>query len=200
MTTEFISIKEAVENHKGSFKGSCIKASDLKAGSGAKGDWTMKKFTLQDPSGEVEIGCFNEEINYFKVGGFYEIDNPWFKEYQDRENNTKFSCNLGQYCKVKLVDNPPTQTTIPKDSSEEIEPEPKGRGSVNGEEIPGIKNPETLEFVDSQTLILLQFREAVKVRMLKYSPRISEVNGAELGGYTLEIYRQYRIHKEKLEV
>lgn len=205
LMTEFVSIANAKELHKGNFKGSCIKQSDLKAGSGPKGDWTMKKFTLQDPTGEVEIACFNEEINFFKVGQFYEVENAWWKEFTDRNNAKQFSCNVGQYCKIKPI-NPPTTPTVKEateianEASEEIPPEPKRPGSVNGEEIPRMQNIETLEFVDTQTLLLLQIREAVKVRMLKYSPRISEVNGAELGGYTLEIYRQYRKHKEKMEV
>ena len=202
LMTEFVSIKEAIENHKGNFKGSCIKASELKAGTGKNGDWTMKKFTLQDPSGQVEIACFNEEINFFKVGEFYEVENAWWKEFTDRNNAKQFSCNVGQYCKVKPI-NPPTTPTVKEAveiaseaSDNEIPPEPKGPESVNGAEIPSA-SAYLLGFVDEETIKLLQIREGVRKRMLIHQPRISEVNGAELGGYTLEIYRQMKLEGAK---
>ena len=191
--TEFVSIANAKETHQGNFKGSCIKKSDLKSGTAKNGDWTMKKFTLQDASAEIEIAAFNEEIQFFEVGQFYEVVNPKWKEYTDRNDQKQWSCNVGKSCTVTAI-NPPIAATTPK--SDETPPKP----TRAGEEIPAMQNTETLGFVDTQTLLLLQIREAVKVRMLMYSPRLSEVNGAELGGYTLEIYRQYRKHKEKMEV
>lgn len=194
MTTEFISIKEAVENHKGSFKGSCIKTSELKAGTGKNGDWTMKKFTLQDTSGEVEIACFNEEINFFKVGQFYEVESPWFKEYLDRENNKKYSCNIGQYCKVNLVANPPTQTTMPTETSSK-ETEPKSPGSVNGEELTKLTVSKTL-FVHEETIKLLQIEKEVRHTIEIYNPRLT-IDGGKIGMFTKEIYRKYEKKEEE---
>lgn len=192
--TEFVSIKEAAEIHKGDFKGSCIKATELKAGTGAKGDWTMKKFTLQDPSGQLEIACFNEEINFFKVGQFYEVENAWWKEFTDRNSNKQWSCNVGQYCKIKAI-NPPTTPTV-KEATEiakeasEIEPEPKGPDSVNGDNLPKL-TPDKMEFANSQTIVLLQIEEEVIKTMQTYTPKLT-LNPGKVSMFVKLIYWEQR--------
>ncbi len=96
--TEFLSIADAKQAMKGDFVGIVSKIGDLKAGTSAKGDWTMKLITLEDGSGTVDMALFNDDIDKFKLGGKYEIENPWWKK---KDGN--LSLALGQYAKVKLV-------------------------------------------------------------------------------------------------
>ena len=118
---EFVTIKEAIETHKGNIRGVIIKQGELKAGTGKNGDWTMKVFTLEDSSGQVDITCWNTEIGRLKVGEFFEIDSPWWKERTDKPGT--WNLGLGDYCKVNKVDNPPVQTTT-SPNPETTTPEP----------------------------------------------------------------------------
>lgn len=183
LMTEFVSIANVKETHKGNFKGSCISQTELKAGSGTKGDWTMKKFTIQDASGEIEIAAFNEEINFFKVGNFYEVENAWWKEFTDRNNNKQFSCNVGQYCKITAVNPPIGHKEL---ENEKIEPEPKGPASVNGENLPKLAT-DFMEFVNSQTIMLLQIEEEVIKTMNTYTPRLT-LNPGKVSMFVKLIY------------
>ena len=106
--TEFIPIKDATAALKGSIKAIVIKESDLKAGTTNNKDWTKRTFTLEDPSGSIEITTWNEDIKKFKVGYTYEIINPWWKEYEGKPQ-----LDLGKYAQVSVVgsENTPTETT-----------------------------------------------------------------------------------------
>ncbi len=109
--TDFFSISDARQAMKGSFVGTVTNIGDLKSGTNAKGDWTMKIITISDGSGREDMAVFNDEIKLFKLNCKYEITTPWWKE-----KDGKLSLTLGQYAKVKMVseDSPP-ETTIPID-------------------------------------------------------------------------------------
>lgn len=175
--TNFISIKEAVEEGKGNFKGVVIKVSDLKSGTNQNGDWTMKTFTVQDASGEIDIAAFNDDIKLMEHGGMYEFSNLWWKEYQG-----KTSVQIGKYGIVKKIGEEPQpapkegQTTIPEESPDDI---PK---------LPHI--PETLkEFAFNETINLLLLEKEIREIFQKYCPNQTN-NDARLGMFVKEIYRK----------
>lgn len=184
--TDFVSIANAKELHKGNFKGACIKQSDLKAGSKSGSDWTRKTFTLQDASGEIEITAWNEEINFLEVGQFYEVENPWFKEYEG-----KWNCNIGQYCKINKVDNPPVQSTIQESTAKPEEPQPEQPTpeSINGGKLPEI-NANLAEFIEGETITLLQIEKVVRDTITMFYPKLVNIDGGKIGMYTKEIYRE----------
>lgn len=93
--TDFVSIADAKVAKKGNFVGIVSHIGELKAGTSDKGDWTMKLITFEDGSAKVDMAVFNDDIDKFKLGGKYEIENPWWKA------DGKLA--LGQYAKVKLV-------------------------------------------------------------------------------------------------
>jgi len=181
--TNFVNIEDVLDLHKGNFKGTCISQSELKAGTGASGDWTRKFFTLEDRTGKIEITAWGEEINFFKVGLFYEIENPWWKEYEG-----KWSCNLGKYCKVKAVNPPVDVKPAVETAEEEIQPEPKGPRSVNGDKLPPMIENAKMK-VTAETLTLLQIEAEVIATMELFQPRLS-LEGSKIGMFVKEIYRR----------
>ena len=124
--TEFISIQEATAALKGSIKAIVTNESDLKSGTTNGKDWTKRSFTLEDPSGSIEMTTWNEDIKKFKVGYTYEIINPWWKEYEGKPQ-----LDLGKYAQVSVVgsENAPAEQSQP--SSEEHVP-PSIKGAVSG--------------------------------------------------------------------
>ncbi len=173
--TDFTPIKEVIATRKGNIKGVVIRQSDLKSGTKNGNDWSRKTFTIQDASGDIEITAFNEEIQFLKVGQCYEIESPWWKEY-----NGNWSLNIGQYCKITKVDNPPTQTTTNK--IQQLEPIEE-------------KLPDSLILpsdVESETIVLLQIEEIVINTMKKFKPGV-EPNSQKVGMFVKEIYRRITI-------
>lgn len=179
METIFVNIEDVLDLNKGSFKGTCISQSDLKSGTKDGKDWLMKKFTLEDTTGTIQITAWSEEIKLFKVGLFYEIETPWFKQYEG-----KWSCNIGEFCKVTAV-NPPVDATPA--ATEEIKPEPQSPRSVNGDKLPPMLENAKMK-VTAETLTLLQIEAEVRATMELFQPRLS-TEGAKIGMFTKEIYR-----------
>lgn len=122
MSTEFVTIKEAVDANKGNFIGTVIKQSELKSGTKNGRDWTRRIFTIQDATSEVELTCFGDEIQFFKVGGKYEIF-PWWKEKYEGKTNL----GIGKYGKAHLIgtdeiNNKPTESEPTPESKPTTEP------------------------------------------------------------------------------
>ena len=103
MTEDFVKIKDAKEALKGSFKGIIIKASDLKSGTTNAKDWTKKTFTIEDDSGKAELVTWGEEVSQFKVGYTYEIVNPYWKTYVDKQNVPHITVQVGKYGTAKVI-------------------------------------------------------------------------------------------------
>ena len=99
MSTEFVTIKEAVDANKGNFIATVTKVGDLKSGTSKGKDWSLKKITVQDSTADLDITCFgSEEIGLFKLGGKYEIF-PWWKELYEGKANV----GIGKYGQIKLI-------------------------------------------------------------------------------------------------
>ena len=99
MSTEFVTIKEAIAANKGNFIAIVIKIGDLKSGTNKGKDWSLKKITVQDSTTDLDITCFgSEEIGLFKLGGKYEIF-PWWKELYEGKANV----GIGKYGQIKLI-------------------------------------------------------------------------------------------------
>lgn len=173
---EFVTIKESIETHKGNIRGVIIKESDLKAGTGKTGDWTMKVFTLEDTSGQVDITCWNTEIGRLKVGEYYEVESPWWKERNDKPG--EWNLALGDYCKVNLVDNPSVQTTT--------------QPTEKQEDVKVLEMPKTLDafasFIKDEAISLLQIEQGVKDIMKHYDPH--PLVDQKVGMFVKEIYRE----------
>lgn len=191
--TEFVTIKEANESHKGNIRGVIIKTSDLKAGTGKNGDWTMKNFTMQDSTGEIVITCWDTDTGRLTEGQYYEIDTPWYKERKDKPG--VFSVELGQYAKVTKIDNPPVQTTMPDQPAVGKSP-PETRGEINGEEIP--KPSENFKnFIILENQELAQIAMIVSEEMKIHLPKLTEPNGQIIGLRVKEIYRSWKNERKK---
>jgi len=108
--TEFLKIADAKEALKGSFKGIIIKAGDLKSGTSNGKDWTKKTFTIEDESGSADLVAWGEEVSQFKLGYKYEIVNPWWKTYVDKQNVPHITVQVGNYGTAKVIG---SEKTIP---------------------------------------------------------------------------------------
>lgn len=173
--TEFIPIKEANDSHKGNIRGVIIKESDLKAGTGRGGDWTMKVFTMEDTSGQVDITCWNTETGRLQVGQYYEIEKPWWKERTDKPG--EWNLGLGEYCKINKIDNPPTQTKTP---TEEV----PAHGQVPPEQKTTIPALETAveTTVGANTLLMVQIEHKVRAVLTDLTGK--NPDNAQVGLYT----------------
>ncbi len=187
MTTDFITIKEAKEAYKGSFIGTVIKVSEPKSGNKNGRNWTMKIFTIQDETDSIDITCFGDEVNLFKMGNKYEII-PWWKPRYEGNPNL----GIGKYGSVNLIGGeidlsnaPMTETGTPKET----------RGQLNTPSLPEIfTNFRT--FIVDENIILAQISEVVRNEMESQRPT-QQVNGQELGLRVKEIYRESK--KSKFE-
>lgn len=169
--TDFSSILTAKESKKGHVKGVIIRQSDLKSGTTKNGkDWTMKTFTLQDASDELQIVAFDDEIKKLEVGHAYEIESPWWQEHEG-----KVSVKFGKYIKITDVGNAPAQTTM-----DEAQAKP---------EIP-VPNENFTEFVMDETIKILQIEEIVKSTLGKLAPKGWHVNPETLKTYMELIYNE----------
>ena len=65
------------------------------------------------------------------------------------------------------------------------------RGELNGETLPQSSNDRD-EWVRGQTLLLLQIEKMVKEEMTKYKPKLSELNGGQIGMFVKEIYQELK--------
>ena len=185
MTNDFITIKEAKETYKGSFIGTVIKVGEPKSGTTNGRPWTMKVFTVQDKTDSIDITCFGDEVNLFKIGNKYEII-PWWKpKYEGNPN-----LGIGKYGSVNLIGTDEINNTQPP---QVLEPKPMGetRGQLNGEKLP-VSSANLLGDVESETIALLQIEKIVVNTMITYSPTITEPNHQKVGMFVKEIYRSIR--------
>jgi len=80
---EFTPLAEAIKSQAINVKGELSHISELKTGTGQYGEWQMKKITLKDSSGELEIAVWNKDIPKFTSGN-YELINLQWKERSDK--------------------------------------------------------------------------------------------------------------------
>jgi hypothetical protein len=160
---------------KGSFIGTVIKQSDLKSGTKDGEDWTMKKFTIEDATDSIELTAWGDEINRIKVGYKYEFTNLWWKTYKDSP-----TLAFGKFATIKNVGSAqiPTKDVAQEviDKVETIEKKPLGD-----------LMPMALEYVQLETIYLLQVETEVKKIMKEYG---SDMDGGKIGMFTKEIYRK----------
>ncbi len=185
MSTEFISLKDAIADNKGNFVATVIDIGDLKSGTKNGRDWSMKKITVEDVTASLEIGCFGDEISLFKLGYKYEIC-PWWKEKY--EGNP--SVGIGKYGQVKLIgtDQITTETVRTSPLTEET------RGEINGEKLP---EPDLSfkTFIMAENTELAQIADVIMDEMLKHNP-IDGINGQIVGLRVKEIYREWKRNKQ----
>ncbi|MEK0347047.1 MAG: hypothetical protein QQN44_01800 [Nitrosopumilus sp.] len=120
MTEDFVKIKEAKEALKGSFKGIIIKAGDLKSGTSNGKDWTKKTFTIEDESGTADLVAWGEEVSQFKIGYKYEIVNPWWKTYVDKQNVPHVTVQVGNYGTAKVIGSEPKEPLVEPDPTKPL--------------------------------------------------------------------------------
>lgn len=176
MNTDFITIKDAIADNKGNFVATVSKIGDLKSGTRNGKDWSMKKITVEDATASLEIGCFNEEMELFKIGCKYEIL-PWWKERYEGNPNV----GIGKYGQVKLIG---TDKVVESTSKPE-----ETRGEV-GDSLPkpdlGFKT-----FIMTENIELAQISKVVRTQMELLNP-LTSINGQELGLRVKEIYREWK--------
>lgn len=172
---DFLTIAEAKAAMKGSFVGVVITAGDLKSGTKDGKDWSKKVYQIQDATATVPLTTWNDDIAKFKIGGKYEIVNPWWKEYQGN-----VQLELGKYCEVKLVGT----DEIPKPGQFHNEtPEQGTAHPIEGEPEP--KLPElsanSKQVVSMNTALLAQIEQEVKATLKDLG--ITDMNGQKIGLY-----------------
>lgn len=182
----FKQVKDAEAGEKLSFIGTVIKQDDLKSGTKNGQDYTYKKFTIQDVTGDIELVAWNDDVKQFKIGNKYEFIDTWCKDYQG-----KLSLGI-TYAKVKLIGTSTTQATMPESTTTTPEPTPED-AKPSKEEINGNKLPASIEafneFVEIETVMLLQIEKTVTSTMKHYLPKLTDVNGQKVGMFVKEIYR-----------
>lgn len=184
---EFVTMLAASTNHNGNIRGVVVKTSDLKAGSGSNGDWTMKRFTIQDSTGEVEITCWNTDTGRFQEGQYYEVQNLTWKPRKDKPEI--WQCGIGKDTIITKLDNPPTQTKIP---TEEVPAHEQAHPEAS--KLPTLPE-QFLNFIENETIALLQIEKEVKSVMAHYGTILENVSGNKIGMFVKEIYRQSKLVK-----
>lgn len=169
-----------------SFIATVISEGELKAGTGQNGDWMRKEFTIEDATKTIKITAWNEEIKSLKVGYKYEFNSPYWKEYKGSPQ-----LSLGQYCQVKCIGSAGTQETFNESKNEEQRlPETTARAEdVNGGKLPAISDAMA-EFVEYETVQLLQIENRVIATIRIFMPRLQDPNPAFVGLFVKEIYRE----------
>jgi hypothetical protein len=180
LSTEFKTLKECIEAKKGAFIGVIIKQGDLNSGTTNDKDWTNKKFTITDATGDIELTAWGDEIAQFKVGNKYEFTGCWFKEY-----NEEPVLAMGKYGKAKLIG---TATVVEQTAATEPGDTPTHEEAKGPSKPLGQLAPQTAEDVGLETVYLLQIEAEVKKVMKEYSP--GEPNNQKVGMFVKEIYRK----------
>ncbi len=179
--SEFLSIADARQAMKGSIVATVTNIGDLKSGTNAKGDWTMKIITLADGSGREDMAVFNEEIKLFKLNYKYEIVNPWWKVNEKNE----LAFTLGQYAKVKAVSEAPIQETI-DDEAQEIKQHLDEQ--IQDEDVSAL-----VEFTLKQNKIISKISEVVRTNLEKQRKDTSDaIRGDVVWVRTKEIYNSWQ--------
>ena len=193
MTTEFSTLDKAKAGEKISFVGYVSEIGDLKSGTGAQGDYTYKRLVIQDATASHKLTVWNEDIKKFVLGGKYEIVNAFAKDY-------KGSISLGiQYATVKLVSTDTEQTTMPEvNPKQPSTPEPAVEKPTKPVELPKISE-QFSEFIESETIIILQIEEEVLKTLKHYKPLPAgqSYDGGYIGMKVKELYRESK--KTKFE-
>ncbi len=188
MSTDFVSLKDAIADNKGNFVATVISVGDLKSGTKNGRDWSMKKITVEDATATLEIGCFGDEVKLFKLGCKYEIF-PWWKERHEGNPNV----GIGKYGQVKLVgtdeiinesDIDLSHTSLPQSMVTE-----ETRGEI-GEETPK-PDLDFKAFIINENKELAQIAEVVREEMKKENPT-TEPNGQIIGLRVKEIYQEWK--------
>ncbi len=171
-------IQQCITAKKGTFIGVIQHVSELKAGTGKNGDWTMKKFTIKDPSGEIELVAWNDEIARAQtfVGKKCEFKSFWFKEY---EGNTSLA--FGNYGAVSIVEEviEGVKITTKPETKEELKP-------IHIEKLSPISDIFK-DMITQETITLLQIEQEVKQVMKTFEPHLVD---AKVGMFVKEIYRE----------
>jgi len=188
--SEFPTIKECIQaflkdptdkNH--AFICTVIKASDLKSGTGDKGDWTKKVFTVEDATDQIDITLWGKNVDLLKLGYKYEITNAYFSTYKD---DVQVGLTYGQVKMIGSAGAPKEQSTL-----EAPEPTPKPAVGKPAEEIKLPTVPEGfLNFIENETIVLLQIERDVKSVMAHYGTKLETVDGGKIGMFVKEIYRE----------
>lgn len=84
-----------LSSHKGNVIIKVVEIGELKAGTGAKGDWTKKDAIVMDASGEQKLTLWNEDIAKIQQDKVYKLENPFWSEYEGKPQ-----LQLGKYCKI----------------------------------------------------------------------------------------------------
>lgn len=207
MSVEFQTLKECIEAKKGAFIGVIIKQGDLTSGTSNPGtssekDYTYKRFTIQDATGDIELTAWNGDIEKFKVGNKYEFTGFWFKEYKN-----VIGLAVGKGGKNKLIgttitDIPQEQTTLPEPNNNINENNIKDVKNIDfkkladaaqAPQLPEI-GPNLAVFSEEQCIQLLQIEKIVKETQSKFAPTEIQ-SGQKVGMHTKEIYRESKKFK-----
>lgn len=137
MSIEFKQIKDCVVDSKISFIGVVTKQGDLKSGTKEGTDYSYKKFTLHDITGDIELTAWNNDIEKFVIGGKYEIINAWCKEYKGK-------LTLGiQYAEVRFIVKADVQATM-EELPDKKNAAPKLKLGEFNDDMKGIVSAETV--------------------------------------------------------
>jgi len=184
--TEFQTLDQAKAGEKISFIGTIINIGDLKSGTNNTGDYTYKRFLIQDAKATLELTAWDDEIKKFVMGGKYEIINAYAKDYKGK-------VSLGiQYAEVKLIGTDKQQSTIDETPEQSASLEEKQENPPKVEsKIPTI-NPNLADFVETDMVTLLQIEQEVRTILHHYKPlpKMQEYEGSYVGMLTKEIYRE----------
>jgi len=186
--TEFSSIKECLENHKGNFIGTVIHKGDLKSGTGKDGkDWQRRDYILEDTTGQVNLTAWEDNINIVEYGKTYEIEFPWWKQYKE-----DWYIEVGNYMKAKLatIGNPNTQKTIDNITIPSLKSDMEPSVSPNDmPKLPDAGNMGWMEDLEEEVIMMLQIEQVVRRVMRKYQPTPLTLNDQKVGMITKELFR-----------
>lgn len=173
--TGFISLVECIKDMKGSFVGTVITQSDLNSGTAQDGkDWTNKKFTIEDTTSKISLTAWGDDIKKLELHRTYEFVSFYFKTYKEQVQlsfgNYGSATEISTPKQEKLPDADPMKT-IPDDTSK---PLPQF-------------NPNSLNIVCENTVLLLQIEKYVKETFQEFRP-MDVNNGQKVGLYIKIIY------------
>ncbi len=168
----------AGESKNISFIATVIKQGELKSGTKGDKDWTNKRFTLQDSSGEIEITLWDYDVSLLKIGYKYEFLKPYWSDYQGNPQVTN-----NNYGKITVIGTATNQTVIDETPEESSTPQ----ADVHNEPTDDLE-----KFTLVENTIISKIFKIVRAEIQKETDGSEQVRGDVVWVRTKEIYNLWR--------
>lgn len=185
-------IAQAREAKKGGFIGLVTQMGPISEGTKKDGSvWTKRIITLQDGTGTQGLTAWGADMDHFEINHKYEIDNPYWSEYQGRPQ-----LSLGKYAKVRplgqaTLDDPGSAAGAATGAPPANAPSQGAGGGTTGVNPPPQEGAWVTSEVEARVSVATQrLLQIEKIIMETMTANKQEIIPAKIGLYTKIIYAE----------